>query len=367
MKKTFGEYRYIAGSARVRGSVWEGADHLLYIETKGYPAACLESYRRIDYARVQAITYGRTSTWAWNLAWQILVTLACGFMVAQFWLKKEQWPAFFTGELGGSAVLLLPVVLLALIINGFRGPTCVCHIQTAVQSLRLKPVCRVRDAKKLASRIAAACQQHQGGGTVTQEQLLSIPAFDPGPFALQMKRPFIRTPALIWGFVLLLAGGCLAIAEPYVDSLPFFIADVIINLSGGTLLVVTRMRNARVMMAGILGSTLKAVTRNFVFGLLLSAGLYIYASITISQEMVSRGRAVQIDDEVTLSLLRWLSHASFDEIHVWAAVVMVVGGINVFLALLGLPFAFRPTPVAVPPPVPTNPPAANELQPPSLP
>ena len=288
MKKAFGEYRHITGGTRSRGSVWEGADHLLYIEIKGYPAACVESYRRIDYARVQAINYGRTSAWGWNLAWQILVTLACGFMVAQFWIPKEQWPSFFTLERGGYAVFLLMIVLPALIINWFKGPTCVCNIQTAVQSLRLKPVGRVRDARKLVSRITAACRHHQGGDSVTREQLEALPAFDPGPFALQMKRPFAPSPLLTWGFGLLLAGGCLAIAEPFVDDLTFFIADVLFNFSGGIMLLVAYMRSARTVMPGFLGGTLKAVSRNVVFNLLLSFGLYVYASFVITQDRMFR-------------------------------------------------------------------------------
>ena len=61
---------------------------------------------------------------------------------------------------------------------------------------------------------------------------------------------------------------------------------------------------------------------------------------------------MQIDDDITVSLLRWLSHASFEEVNIWAGVVMAVGALNVFLALLGLPSVLRARPLAPPPPLP---------------
>ena len=59
MKKAFGDYKHLAGKGRA-GSLWEGPDHLLYIESAGVFLAFSESYKRIDFGKIQAISIART-------------------------------------------------------------------------------------------------------------------------------------------------------------------------------------------------------------------------------------------------------------------------------------------------------------------
>jgi hypothetical protein len=60
VKKNFGEYQRAAGRGRYEGSLWFGAEHLLVIENSGFIFPFSESYRRIDYRNIQALTIAKT-------------------------------------------------------------------------------------------------------------------------------------------------------------------------------------------------------------------------------------------------------------------------------------------------------------------
>ena len=369
MKKAFGEYRYLAGGARARGTVWEGPDHLLLIESQGVFVEFTESYRRIDYSKVQAFTYGRTRTWGWTLAWQLILTALCLWPVVEWALhfNDRRLPDGLAAFAGLGAVVLL-VILPALIINLVKGPTCICKVQTAVQTLHVKPIKRMKEARRVAGRLAELCLRHQGGAYVPEGQAASAgnPFLNAAFLMPEMKAPFTGSPLIRLGLLLLLVAGSLTLGEMFVDNLAYFLTDVMLAAAAGTILVVALIRSSQIALPGVLKGTLWGATVNFIFSMVLSFGLYIYASVMITKEMVINRRAVDMGNDVTLRLANWLSHASFNELDWCAWVVMGVGGLNVFFALLGLPSVLRSpapasvSPVAVPPAMP-----APVVQPPS--
>jgi hypothetical protein len=138
MKKTFGDYRLLAGSAG-KGSLWAGPDHLLYVEASGFLLPFKEHYRRIDYKNIHALTLGRTSWAAWiNLCLATLLSILAWGVADNYQSERNTAISF--------ACAALPLLII-FIVNLVRGSTCICKLQTAVQVLRLKPLGRLRKAQ----------------------------------------------------------------------------------------------------------------------------------------------------------------------------------------------------------------------------
>ena len=127
--------------------LWQGDDHILLVLTRGY----LENYRRFFYNDIQAVIIRRTHTGKiWNAVWAL---------IAVFF-------AFIALQLDGAAALTLWCVsapfALALLINLALGPTCACHLRTAVQMERLPALSRVRTARQFLARVEPLIQAAQG-------------------------------------------------------------------------------------------------------------------------------------------------------------------------------------------------------------
>ena len=95
MKKAFDDYTWLAGRAGTRGSLWQGPDHLLVVEGKGFVFPYREVYRRIDYKNIQALMLTRTMRFVWL---GVLYVLLLGLLLAG-WLMQisnNGWTAFTT-------------------------------------------------------------------------------------------------------------------------------------------------------------------------------------------------------------------------------------------------------------------------------
>ena len=127
--------------------LWQGEDHILLVLTRGYT----ESYRRFFFHDIQAVVIRRTHLGKiWNAVWALTATFF----------------AFIALQLDGGAALTLwclsaPFVI-ALLINLALGPTCACHLRTAVQTERLPALSRVRAARQFLARIEPLIQAAQG-------------------------------------------------------------------------------------------------------------------------------------------------------------------------------------------------------------
>ena len=358
MKKAFGDYKRLAGGARIRGSLWEGRDHLLYIDSVGFLAEFTENYRRIDYAKIRALVFGRTSSWYATLILQALVVIVFGWVEVQWWLHRA---VRYGNDYTPFAVIGIPVLLLTIpyfINNWVKGPTCKLMVHTAVQILHVKPVRRVKEARRIVARVTELCLQHQDGVPLTTISPQSPSAAAP---AVALKKPFSGSPFMRWGFLGLLVGGGLAIGEMYVDSVLYFVADVLLNLAAGIAVVVGLLRCSGVDLPGGLKGAVWGAIGNLVFGVVLSFGLYVYGSILLGLDAASHREDLMAGGDVSMRLFVWLAHAGFKELD-WAGWLVVgVGGFNVFFALMGLPYVLR-SPVVAEVQVPVLPvslPAAN--------
>jgi hypothetical protein len=131
-----------------RCSLHLGDDHLLSVDNNGFS----EDYKRFYFSDIQAIITrrtGRGATWSIVLAFMI----ACSLLGALF-LEKEAVRIFFWVLSGAFLVFLL--------VNALRGPTCACHIITAVQEDQLPSLNRLRVARKVIETLRPAIEKVQG-------------------------------------------------------------------------------------------------------------------------------------------------------------------------------------------------------------
>jgi hypothetical protein len=133
-------YRRLPGRARQWMGVttlWLGPDHLLLVDGRGYT----ESYRRFYYRDIASIvTRGTGAAVAWIT---ILGLLLFGIGAAASATSAD---ARIYWAIPGAPLLLF------LVINVLRGPSCVAHITTRVQTAPL-PLRRWRSARRTLSLV----------------------------------------------------------------------------------------------------------------------------------------------------------------------------------------------------------------------
>jgi hypothetical protein len=130
-----GRGRGIAHYARL----WQGPDHVLLVISTGMS----ENYKRFYYRDIQAFVVRRTT--AHHAVSAALAVFTLGFAVLTLGYRGGAW-MWVWGIVAG-------IFALSLLINLLLGPTCVCHLRTAVQTERLTPLNRLRTARKALNRI----------------------------------------------------------------------------------------------------------------------------------------------------------------------------------------------------------------------
>ena len=159
-------YRRLPGRAASLASyhrLWLGPDHLLSVRATGYS----EEYKRFYFRDIQAILIGKKDSWkTWNLIWGS----ASGLVVFIGLMSTSGGALFFWLGLGGFLFLLLLVNLLS-------GPTCVCHIRTAVQTEPLPTLKRLRTARQVIMRLKPRIEEAQG--VLAAERLQAKAALGP--------------------------------------------------------------------------------------------------------------------------------------------------------------------------------------------
>jgi hypothetical protein len=132
-----------------------GSDHLLLVDRTGYT----ESYKRFYFADIQAIVVRKTNS-------ATTVTAVTGSAAVAFFA----W-AFSISNMPGRLTLCIIGGCFALFaLHGlWRGPSCVTHIQTAVQTDQLAAWNRIRAARKGLAALRPRLLEAQG--TVAEEEL----------------------------------------------------------------------------------------------------------------------------------------------------------------------------------------------------
>jgi len=214
-----------------RSSLWLGKDHLLCIDSTGYG----EDYKRFYFRDIQALTLvatNRRSVWNWVLG--VLL-----FSCAAAWGIDLLTPQDLSlaGIITGSVVTLFFAVLL--LINNLCGPSCACHLRTAVQTEVLPSLNRLRRARRVLDRIRPLIEEAQG--RLSAEKLaskLANPAAPDTPPVIARRRaaPATVPPRYYSGithqvlFWLLLVDVPLTAASAFYESIWMDVAGVVLLL-----------------------------------------------------------------------------------------------------------------------------------------
>jgi hypothetical protein len=141
-------------AAASRSSLWLGQDHLLVIDTSGYN----ETYKRFYFRDIQALTLSLTQRrLVWN--WILGVSTAGCLSIWGFFFAANPNPGLTVVGIAFGTIL---VFALPLLLNNLLGPTCACHLRTAVQTERLCSLNRLRHARKLIERLRPLITAAQG-------------------------------------------------------------------------------------------------------------------------------------------------------------------------------------------------------------
>jgi len=139
-----------------RNSLWMGKDYLLHVINRGYT----EDYRRFYYRDVQAILMRETKV-------GLVLKIVLGFfaILNLFFLALGRFVWRW------DPVAMIPLAIsagfwaLCFLIELAAGPTCVCHLRTAVQFEKLPSLFRVRKARKAISILRSRIENTQGSFT----------------------------------------------------------------------------------------------------------------------------------------------------------------------------------------------------------
>ena len=131
-----------------RCSLYLSDDHILAVDSNGFS----EDYKRFYFSDIEGIITRRTRRGdSWSIALGLLI--ACSLTGALF-LESESFRILFW--------ILSGTFLVFLVGNIFRGPTCICHIMTAVQEEQLPSLNRLRVARKVIGTLRLAIEKAQG-------------------------------------------------------------------------------------------------------------------------------------------------------------------------------------------------------------
>ena len=147
-----------------RCRLYLGEDHILAIDNHGFS----EDYKRFYFADIQAILTRKTSRWIVEAAIVLLVA-ACMTGCSLLLLSRP---------LGGFWMGLSIMLVIYLLYHLARGPSCACHIVTAVQEDLLPTVNRLRISRQVIPLLKSAVERVQG--RVNAEEMAAAPVED-GP------------------------------------------------------------------------------------------------------------------------------------------------------------------------------------------
>jgi hypothetical protein len=147
------DYSAIPGLGTGRGSfqvgirkrLYQGADHLLLIQSTGYS----EDYRRVFYRDIRCVIIRRNRRYLWfSLVFAGSILLVVALVLA----------IYSRSSLGGSwlalTILVAPLALM-LAVHLMRGPTCDCYVTTGVQTVVLPTPQRVDKVARLLDFLQA--------------------------------------------------------------------------------------------------------------------------------------------------------------------------------------------------------------------
>jgi hypothetical protein len=254
MAKVEKEYMRLPGGGMKRGSagffavtrsycrLWLAKDHLLLVDSEG---GYSETYKRFYFRDIQAFILRKTKGWAVGNG--ILATITGLFLV--FGLSVS--------DVDGRIALLVIAAIFGLILlaNVLFGPTCTCHLKTAVHLEELPSLRRLRRARKVLARLKPLVNGAQG--ELLQEQLAAqlsaaMEAANVQPavagqsghaFLTRAVRPY-RSNAHKVLFIALIADAVMSLVHIALPSLAVILISMIVGITATISLLIGLVRQS---------------------------------------------------------------------------------------------------------------------------
>jgi len=156
-----------------RCRLYLGRDHILAVDSHWLS----EDYKRFYFSDIQAIVTRKTKRWIGEAVVVVLVA-ACMTGFSLLLLGRSR-------PMGGFWMGLSLMLVLYLIYHLLRGPTCACHVVTAIQEDLLPTVNRLRISRKVVPLLKSAVEQAQG--TLNAEEMAAAP-IEKGPRYADLER-----------------------------------------------------------------------------------------------------------------------------------------------------------------------------------
>lgn len=221
MTKKLKAYNKLPGSKKGfflgRYTLWQGSDHLLHI----FARFGVEDYKRFYFNDIQAIIIRKTS--AGKIQNIILGGGILLFLILI--LSVDGAGSIFLNGWAIFSMFMSAMMLLFLIVNLFKGPTCETKLLTAVQTEKLHTLPRLRSAFKIVDRLRPLIREaqrsvpRQAQGQVPRAPHGSTASRRPGPSQAaaqeNIKKENGRAHMIL--FALLLLDGLLAASEFFVS------------------------------------------------------------------------------------------------------------------------------------------------------
>jgi hypothetical protein len=159
-----------------RCSLYLGGDHLLAVESNGFS----EDYKRFFFSDIQAIITRKTKRGTLSSI-ALALMMACSLAGA---LLQEGAPASIFFWISSAALFV------ALLVNILRGPTCICHIMTAVQEDQLPSLNRLRVARRVIGSLRQSIEKVQGAFSPEETHIDQGEGIAPSaPSTRRLRRP----------------------------------------------------------------------------------------------------------------------------------------------------------------------------------
>ena len=212
-------------------SLWLGTDHLLYI----FSRFGIEDYKRFYFKDIQAVITRKTAT---GKIQNLILFIFCIIfsLMALYW---KGWSVFNWSTAGLMAILF--------VINWLRGPTCVSHLHTAVQTEKLHSLYRLKTAKKVMNRLRLLVEQAQG--KLARENIgemgVKAPTVEISPIRREMThlstgQEGMKVHKIL--FALLILDGLVTYLELFYNQVTITLFGTIISMAACILVIIALVR-----------------------------------------------------------------------------------------------------------------------------
>jgi hypothetical protein len=252
------EYKRLPGTGYAflgfgRSSLWLGEDHILMIVRRGY----VEEYKRFYFRDICSIVIQKTGLYpALNAAAGLLLS---AFLFLHF-LGVIQW------HWGAAEHIALAIpsasLLLILLVNLIKGPTCLTKLGTAVHAVTIPSMNRLRSSLRVVATIRKKVEETQG--YLSKEVLLQHPKIEeppvlfPAPHRVSAKSNLVNDNGTVHLslFLYLVLDAILTIITIFHRSQALLIVSLLSSVVAWFLLIMALVRQRRRSVpAGVSGLT----------------------------------------------------------------------------------------------------------------